>query len=264
MAQNAVRQSEEPGEGGGRHRSPNFPAISLQDALGKTRILYDKDRRQLVRPQTVLAHLGFSEKLSGSAARVISSMRQFGLIEDVGGQYRVSDAAYKIFALSDAAPERRRALQDCARKPAIYRDLLGKYEDGLPSDAALRDYLILSKRFNEASVATFIRVFKASLDFAKLTPGVYSSDAHDEVSSAGEQVQSQPVTVDQSRPPQMASSNVSAPVGMVSASWPMKNGNAVLTWPASLDADGVSDLEAWLDLVIKKIRREMSAQDVEA
>jgi hypothetical protein len=159
-------------------RSPNFPAISLQDALAKARILYDRDKRNPVRVTTILQHLGFGEKLSGSSARVMSALRQFGLLDEADEHYRITDAAFRIFTLSEGAPERIKALQDCAKRPAIYRELLTKYEDGLPSDAALRDALILRK-FNPASVDTFIRVFKTSIDFAKLTPGGYSSSSKD-------------------------------------------------------------------------------------
>jgi hypothetical protein len=172
----AEEQGEVNGGGGAARgpRSPNFPAITLQDALTKARVLYDKDRRASVSAKTVLAHLGFSEKLSGSSARVLSALKQFGLMDENAGQYRVTDAAFRLFTLSESSPERQKALQDCARKPTIYREVLDKYEDGLPSDAALSDYLLLNKKFNPVSVPSFIRVFKATLEFAKLTPGAYT------------------------------------------------------------------------------------------
>jgi hypothetical protein len=161
-------------------RSPNFPSISLSDALGKARVLYDKDKRAWVSLNTVLTHLGFSLKLSGSTARVLSALRQFGLLEDRENQYRVTDAAVRLFTLSDGSTERLKTLQECVKKPAVYREILNQYEDGIPSDAALNDYLITTKKFNPASVETFIRVFKASLQFAKLGPESYSDPGGNE------------------------------------------------------------------------------------
>jgi hypothetical protein len=172
-----AEETEETNGGGGAGRgprSPNFPAITLQDAIAKTRVLYDKDRRASVSAKTILQHLGFGEKLSGSSARVLSALKQFGLLDENAGQYRVTDAAFRLFTLSENAPERQKALQECARRPNIYREVLDKYSDGLPSDAAMSDYLILTKKFNPVSVVSFIRVFKASLEFAKLTPGTYT------------------------------------------------------------------------------------------
>src|SRR5436190_1053259 len=87
-------------------RSPNFPAISLGEAVAKAKVLYDHDRRASTSVKTVLKHFGFSENLSGSAARVISALRQFGLLDEIGGNYRVSDAAYRILTLSEQSTER--------------------------------------------------------------------------------------------------------------------------------------------------------------
>lgn len=170
---------ESDGGGSGRGpRSPNFPSIPLADAIGKARILYTKDRRSPASLQTVLTHLGFSQKLSGSTARVISALRQFGLIDSVGtgssAKFRVTDLAYRIMALSEASPERVKAIQEAVKKPAIYRDILNVFPDGLPSDETLSDHLLMEKKFNETSVDTFIRVFKSSIEFAKLLPGAYT------------------------------------------------------------------------------------------
>jgi hypothetical protein len=161
-------------------RSPNFPAITLPDALAKVRILYEKDKRAPVGVQTVLTHLGFGNKLSGSTARVLSALRQFGLLEQVGEQFRVTDQAYRMLVLSEGSPDRVKAVQEAAKKPAIYRELLDQYPEGLPSDAALKDFLISSKKFNPASVETFLRVFHASLEFAKLTSSAHNGSAQTE------------------------------------------------------------------------------------
>lgn len=175
-------EPESNGGGSGRGpRSPNFPAISLADALAKARTLYEKDRRAWVSLGTVLSHLGFSEKLSGSTARVMSALRQFGLIEQNDKLIRVSEAVVKLATLSDAAPERGKALRDCALKPQIYREIFNEYPDGLPSDGALKDFLILQKKFNPDSVDTFLRVFKASVEFAKVVPGAYTADVTEPV-----------------------------------------------------------------------------------
>ncbi len=288
-------------------RSPNFPAISLQDALTKARVLYDHDKRNPVRVQTILQHLGFGEKLSGSSARVISALRQFGLLDEADDHYRITDASYRIFTLSDAAPERLKALQDCAKKPAIYRELLTRYAEGLPSDAALRDALILRK-FNPASVDTFIRVFKASIDFAKLTPGVYS-DADDGGTpdgglpiAVGDYVQweSQGVfqfetprkisgfsadgtfvfvegtatgipveQVTKSEPPSQITppapppnpwavtpgAPAKFPTGVAREVFALGDSVVALEWPESLDAEALEEVEDWLKLVMRKLKR---------
>jgi hypothetical protein len=301
----ANEQQEVNGGGGAARgpRSPNFPAITLQDALAKARILYDKDKRATVSSKTVLAHLGFGEKISGSSARVLSALKQFGLLDETTGVFRVTDAAFRLFSLSESAPERLKALQDCARKPAIYRDLLDKYEDGLPSDAALSDYLILNKKFNPVSVQSFIRVFKATLEFAKLTPGAYTEPKDPPTGPAvGDYVQweSQGVLQFEARkvtaksadgeyvfvegtstgipasqvqrvdPPSHGISGAHIPstaqvfqpsgsggavATMAHEVSDLKDGKAMLQWPATLSADSIDELDDWLQLLIKKLRK---------
>jgi hypothetical protein len=275
-------------------RSPNFPAIPLADAIAKARKLYEKDKRASVSVKTVLVHLGFGEKLSGSSARVISALRQFGLLEEVGGQFRVTEAAARIFTLSEASPERTAAIQGAARKPAIYKDILGHYPDGLPSDAALGDYLILEKKFNSASVETFIRVFKASNEFAKLTPGRQSEPKGSEPAppdppEVGDFVQwesqgvlqfearkvigispgrdyvfvegsSTGIAVDQVRKVEPPPVSKKAPVGVAREVSSLEEGEAMLQWPAVLSPNSVVELEDWLSLVVKKLKRRYGAE----
>lgn len=287
-------------------RSPNFPAISLQDAIAKVKVLYEKDRRTSVSLKTVLTHFGFGEKLSGSTARVLSALRQFGLLDEVGGSYKVSEAAYHILSLSEASPDRLKAIQSCAKKPAIYRELLGNYLDGLPSEAAMKDYLILEKKFNPGSVDTFLRVFRLSMEFAKI-----KTDGYNEVNpqsdpggpsselAVGEFVQwvsqgveqfktpkkligisedgdygfiegeATGVPMDQlekaAAPPQDPRVPPPLPAHLATAFKPvvgmarevsmLDEGEAMLQWPATVSSESVAELEAWLQLVIKKLKR---------
>lgn len=278
-------------------RSPNFPSISLSDALAKARVLYDKDKRASSSLKTVLGHLGFGQQLSGSAGRVISAFRQFGLLEETGGQYRITEAAMRIFTLSESAPERIAAIQEAAKKPAIYRDVLAQYADGLPSDAAFKDFLILKKKFNPDSVDTFIRVFKATMEFAKLTPGAYTpiETENPSVPVIGDYVQWESQGVLQFEVPRKVTyvspdgayvmvegsatgipmeqvAKADAPTGGTNPNllhipamkplpgiarevFSLGEGEAILQWPTTLNADGIEDLEAWLALVVKKLKR---------
>lgn len=278
-------------------RSPNFPAISLPDAIQKVKILYEKDRRAAVSVKTVLTHFGFGEKLSGSSARVLSALRQFGLLDDVAGNYRVSETAYMILSLSESSPQRVKAIQDSARKPAIYREVLSRFEEGLPSDAAFSDFLIAEKKFNTVSVDNFIRSFRASMAFAKVLDGAYTptEELRQDV-KVGDFVQWSPQGVDQFPTPlritslsedgqfvQVEGSMTGLPiaevqkteaptaspvVGMIQPpTFPPKasgvarevsafvEGEAVLQWPANMSADSILELEDWLQLVIKKMKR---------
>lgn len=164
-----------------RLRSPNFPSVSLPEALKRVRAIYKADKLNTVPTKALLAHLGYGNSLTGSAGRMISALRQYGLLDDVGDdKYRVSQAAYRILELSESSPERKAAISTVARKPAIFQTLLSKYPDGLPSEHTLKDYLLTELRFNPGSVETFIRSLNGTIEFAKLTPGAYTGDLGDE------------------------------------------------------------------------------------
>ncbi len=278
------------------HRSPNFPALSLEDAIEKVRKIYDFDKRNQASLVSVLKHLGFGEKLSGSAGRVLSAMRQFGLLEETAGKYRVSDLAFKILTLSDASSDRRSAITEVAQKPALYRDLLSEYVDGLPSDTTLKDYLVAEKGFNPASVENFIRAFKETIEFAKLPQGAYNKpegggthkisvgdyvqwesqgalqfDAPKKVTEIAdgyvfvegaatglpmeqvEKVDAPPVrTPILSNIPGGSSTPRASVLREVSS---LQEGEALLQWPSTLSKESVQELEDWLELLIKKLKR---------
>lgn len=166
-----MADNQQTAQAGGKrtvHRSPNFPSLSLPDALGKARTIYTHDKRAPTSPVVILSHLGFGKTLSGSAGRVLSAMRQYGLLEDANGSLRVSESAFLMLTLSEQSAERVTAIRAAAQKPAMFREVLAEYPDGLPSDATLRDWLISRKEFNPASADGFIRSLKATIEFAKL------------------------------------------------------------------------------------------------
>lgn len=276
----------------GRARSPNFPAISLPEALKKVKVIYDADGRVITSTKSILSHLGYGANVSGSAGRVIAALRQYGLLEDAGeDKYRVSEGAFHILTLSEDSPIRKGAILASAQKPAIFRDMLNTFRERLPSDTTLRDTLITEKKFNPDSVSNFIRAFKGTIEFAKLTPGAYTpTDDKPPTVAVGDYIQWESQGVLQFEAPrkvtvvspdgqfvQVEGSSTGIPMeqvtkvepqqgskdipafkpfpGMAREVFSLGDGEAVLQWPTSLTADGLEDLEAWLALVVKKLKR---------
>ena len=155
-------------------RSPKYPGLTFNDALARVRTVYDNDKRSPVKPETVLEHLGLAPG-SGPANRILSALKQYGLLDEREGKLKVSDAAYRIIHLSEESPERVRALREAALKPQVIQDVLVEYPDGLPSDANLRDYLIGEKQFNPDAVSFFIKVLRDNLAVAEEAQTAYDS-----------------------------------------------------------------------------------------
>lgn len=161
-------------------RSPKYPYITFQDALEKAKNVYKAERRAPTTPAILYTHLGYQKK-TGSSGRVASALKQYGLLDEVQGQYKISDQAFRLFNLPDDDPERLTIMGQMAMRPKIFQDVLNQYPDGLPSDATLKSYLILEKDFNENGADIFIRVLKAAQQVAKTDNGLAVEEGAEDV-----------------------------------------------------------------------------------
>jgi len=79
-------------------RSPKYPGLTFTDALERIRIIYKEDRRSPATAQVVLRHLGLTAG-SGPANRILSALKQYGLLDDLAGHGH----ADRAFGTADAA-----------------------------------------------------------------------------------------------------------------------------------------------------------------
>src|SRR6185436_770355 len=97
-----------------RMRSPNFPGLSLEDAVKFVKPIWDKNRKVLIARDVAAKDLGYTG-LTGRSLKVLGAMNQYGLIENkAGGQMRVSQLAEDILI---GYPEavKRAAVTEAAR-----------------------------------------------------------------------------------------------------------------------------------------------------
>jgi phage FluMu protein Com len=152
-----------------RHRSPNYPAVSLRDAVDRVRKLYEKDGKAGAPPELAAVHIGFASA-HGQAMAALAALKKFGLVETVNGRLAPSQRAIEVLNLPEADLRRLQALKDAALSPAIYSDLAKAYcKTGFPSDDTLQSELVTYKGFNRSAVAGFVKDFKDTLDFAGLS-----------------------------------------------------------------------------------------------
>ena len=157
-----------------RTRSPGYPAFSLQTSLERARAVWEHEKRNPASTTALAAAWGLNVK-SSSTLLSVSSLKKFGLLEDVdGGKERLlklSQSALNII-LNDQedSAERIGLLKQCALTPQIHAELWKQYNGDLPSDTSLKRHLIVEKNFNAASVDGFIKQFKDTISFAKLAP----------------------------------------------------------------------------------------------
>lgn len=147
------------------HRSPNYPAFSLSDAIKKARIVYGHEKKSATTPEVIAKHLGYSQT-TGPGGRALSGLRQYGLLEESNGHYRLSDLGFTLIHFPDDAPERVSALATAIRKPTLFSELLKEYPDGLPSDQTLKSNL-LRRGFNPSVIDEAVRSFRDSVNLVE-------------------------------------------------------------------------------------------------
>jgi hypothetical protein len=122
-------------------RSPGYPGIPLDEAIDLVGKIYAANRANPLVREAAVIEMGYTG-LNGRSAKVLSDLSHFGLVEKAGsGSVRVTKLAVNIlYPESDEA--RLAALHTAANNPALFGELNAHFSDGLPSENALRAYLM--------------------------------------------------------------------------------------------------------------------------
>lgn len=153
-----------------RQKSPNAPAYSLQEALEDARRIFRVESQVPISRESIAEHLGLAAQ-SGPFNRKLSSLRQYGFLEPIGKDLRISDLFLRIDHAPDEA-DRQKALREALGRPAIFQGLLSQYETtggGLPSDINLTNQLVLKFRFTKTNAETVAKSFLESARFSGLS-----------------------------------------------------------------------------------------------
>lgn len=149
-----------------RTRSPRFPSLNLQDSLRLIKLIYDGVHRSPIDADTAYRLMGFSGK-TGSSAKALATLRQYGLVEGMGENTRVTDLALAILEPA-SAEERARSIFTASRRPDVFESVLERFDQRVPqADEPIRAYLIRELGFQKNSCDELIRVMRETLQFAE-------------------------------------------------------------------------------------------------
>jgi hypothetical protein len=157
-------------------RSPNYPALTLPQAVEAARKVWAEEQQAPVSHEAAAADLGY-KSLSGPARVTIGAMRQYGLVEKAEkGHLRLSDLAVKVLHGTEA--ERVDALAEAASTPPLFGELAQTYVSA--SEGNIRSYLITKKKFSEDGARKAARAFKESIALATTSESGYTDDINQE------------------------------------------------------------------------------------
>lgn len=149
-----------------RMRSPNFPGLSLEEAIKAAKSVWDKNRLAPISREAAAKDIGYSG-LTGRSLKVLGAMNQYGLIENSStGQLRVTRLAQEVFV---GFPEdvKRRAVTQAGRSPSLYREILDRFEGGIPGENAVRSFLF-QKGFTNEGVEKALKSFLETNRFVEI------------------------------------------------------------------------------------------------
>src|SRR6267378_3177261 len=99
-----------------RHRSHNYPAVSLREAVDRVKGLLQRDGKAGAPPKIAAVHIGF-QTAHGQAMSVLAALKKFGLLEEVKDRLVPSQRASEIVNLREDDSRRVQALKDAALSP---------------------------------------------------------------------------------------------------------------------------------------------------
>jgi hypothetical protein len=140
-----------------RVRSPNYPALSLPDAIGKTQEVYSKQQMTAEPREVIIKHMGYGS-VNGRALKALSALIKYGLLEEAGKGLRVSGRAKAILFPDPSNPSAKAdAISAAAAEPDLYARILAE-KGRKPSADSLKHFLI-HEGFNMSAVDSVARAF---------------------------------------------------------------------------------------------------------
>lgn len=153
-------------------RSPAYPALNLEEAIGQAKALYEKEGKYSVPMPSAFAAWGYGAKSSGGR-EVRASLKYFGLITVEGdrdtGKVKLTDKALRVLLDErEDQTEKRSLIRELALNPTIHKRLFEKFPEGIKSVPTAEHFLVFDEQYNKSVAGEVVAEFKATADYAGL------------------------------------------------------------------------------------------------
>ncbi|CAJ0878065.1 hypothetical protein AMST5_02935 [freshwater sediment metagenome] len=155
-----------------RVRSPNYPALSLPEAVEKVQMVYRAQHTHGAPREIVVKGMGYAG-LNGASATAVSALTKYGLLERSGDELKVSSRAMCIIA-PHSPEEKAQALREAAFSPPLFSELADKFPGRMPNEDVLKNYLI-RKGFAPGALSSVISAYKETSEMVEQEAGDYDS-----------------------------------------------------------------------------------------
>jgi hypothetical protein len=150
--------------------SPKAPGMSLRAAMSEAQKVYQQYSHANFSRGELANALGMSSG-SGAFWGKSATLIMYGLIEDVGGNMKVSPLFKAIYQASEGSPEMRRNALAAVGKPAVFANLLKQFGTRILDEAAIALRLEMQGGFNRDRAQEVASAFRSSLSDYGLIDG---------------------------------------------------------------------------------------------
>lgn len=242
-------------------RSPEYPSISLKEAIDRVKMVYDKDYQNRVPRKVVAEHMGY-KGLSGASLPILSALMKYGLLEGRGDETRVSDLAVKLLAHEPGTPDRIEAVWQASKMPELFAEIDKRFPDGKASDSAIRSYLLTSKFIPGAADAA-IRAYRDTKQLVAV-----EAEGYTEADEPPEHAMN--ATASRARPseesPSQAGSMLDLPPSairrpaIVQERFDLDEGPVTFSVPSVLSPESYKDLADRIEIFLRGLKRRSDAE----
>jgi hypothetical protein len=156
-----------------RSRSPNYPSIPLDQAVDLISKLHSKSRTNIIDRESAAKDMGYSG-LTGRSLKILGALGQYDLVKASGkGSVRVTPVAVDILhGITDE--DRKAALRHAGTAPKLFKSIVDRFTDGIPSENVIRSYLI-QQGYADAALGPAIKSF---LETNRFLENAGANDGH--------------------------------------------------------------------------------------
>jgi hypothetical protein len=154
----------------GRKKSPRAPSFSLDEAIERTKKVYEKERLHVAPVDVIAQDIGYKNASSGAALSTLASLRYYGLLDRPREGHLAVTKDFESYLYAPDAELKQSLLSKWIRTPAVFLEIIQKYGESLPSDATLR-FDLIGQGFNPAAAEALIPIFKRSAELVGLYDG---------------------------------------------------------------------------------------------
>jgi hypothetical protein len=148
-----------------RKKSPRAPSLSLSEAFDRALKVYESERLHPAPTDVVAQALGYKSANNGTALSVLASLRYFGLLERPKDGFLCVNRDLETYKFTPDENLKKSLVVNFLKNPPLYREMLEKYDAGLPSEANLR-FELIQKGFSPQSSEPILEAFLESVAFA--------------------------------------------------------------------------------------------------